>query len=883
MRVRGKGQPTRVLIGLFCGLIVASGLFGVSSWVASATTVVAVSPAASAKVVNISTSLRVRSSASTTGKVVHYLKNGTKLSVTGYTSTGWLRIASPAGYVSAAYVNVPVTSVTSDTTKSVATGAKAKISYAIHPACATSKGVTWTSSNTSVATVDSTGNVTGKAVGTATVTVKTSQGGYTAKTTVTVTGTSAPAVPVVTPSSTPTTTPTSTPSSTPTTTQTIPPPVNSAPPAVSTLALTGGMSVPNPLTPGKAVTVTGTVSSNYNLTNVTATIQTTSGVNKYGPFTVTPNALSYNLNKWDNSLLFSKLAVGSYNYIVSAKDSSGASKTLVSTAFNVGSPVAVTDVTVAGVLPVMTGYTQQLTATIKPTNASDTSVTWASSSTALATISATGLVTGKVTGTGKSADVTLTVNAANSKAGTATLHVYTVQDVQTKLNALACKDVNGKVLAVDGAYGTNSTYSLKSFQKAVGQAQNGVPGGATLTELFAAGAPKCGTVKTPTTAVSLDKPTTTLALGQSDTLTATVLPADATDPSLKWASSNANVATVTDGKITTTGPGTATVTVTTNNGSFTATCQVTVTIDGLMVISQTAIPAASINVGASITLTDQVWSNAALTSVTVGFKNSADGTWVSDDQPVAAPVSGAHASLAGLVAFNTLPAGSYVYSITAIDESGATQTWEQPFSVVVPPPPPVNKAANGCVVFSQAITADDQFQVPATYKGAKSPTALVKIAQSQVGYHEGTYQSDSCVKFPTDQNWTKYGYSFWGKSNGIAWCAAFVSWVARQAGYSTAQIPNFVSVAAAGATSGVGWYKAQGRFYTASSGYTPKPGDLIFYADAKTGIYYHTGIVVSVSGGKVNTVEGNSVDSTQVGAHSYSLTYADIGGYGSNS
>ena len=54
----------------------------------------------------------------------------------------------------------------------------------IAPANATNKNVTWTSANTSIATVSSTGLVTAVAPGTTTVTVTTEDGGYTATCTV---------------------------------------------------------------------------------------------------------------------------------------------------------------------------------------------------------------------------------------------------------------------------------------------------------------------------------------------------------------------------------------------------------------------------------------------------------------------------------------------------------------------------------------------------------------------------------------------------------------------------------------------------------------------------------------------------------------------------
>ncbi|EGP5092477.1 Ig domain-containing protein [Enterococcus faecium] len=77
--------------------------------------------------------------------------------------------------------------------------------------------------------------------------------------------------------------------------------------------------------------------------------------------------------------------------------------------------------------------------------------------------------------------------------------------------------------------------------------------------------------------VTLNKTTTTLAVGASETLSATVLPADATDKSVKYSSSDEAIATVTpvQGKITGIAAGTATITATTANGK-TAVCEVTV-------------------------------------------------------------------------------------------------------------------------------------------------------------------------------------------------------------------------------------------------------------------------------------------------------------------
>ncbi|WP_317321215.1 Ig-like domain-containing protein [Subdoligranulum variabile] len=80
----------------------------------------------------------------------------------------------------------------------------------------------------------------------------------------------------------------------------------------------------------------------------------------------------------------------------------------------------------------------------------------------------------------------------------------------------------------------------------------------------------------PVTGVTLDKNTLALFTGESATLTATVAPENATDKTVTWTSDNEKVATVADGKVTAVASGTANITVTTTNGSFTATCAVTV-------------------------------------------------------------------------------------------------------------------------------------------------------------------------------------------------------------------------------------------------------------------------------------------------------------------
>ena len=132
---------------------------------------------------------------------------------------------------------------------------------------------------------------------------------------------------------------------------------------------------------------------------------------------------------------------------------------------------------------------------------------------------------------------------------------------------------------------------------------------------------------------------------------------------------------------------------------------------------------------------------------------------------------------------------------------------------------------------------------------------LVTIAKSQLGNEGGQ-------KF----------WSWWGFTERQEWCACFVSWCADQSGYiQSGVIPKFSLC-----SDGVKWFESKGRFRDGS--YTPAAGDIIFFDWGNNGTIDHVGIVESVSGGTVNTIEGNSGD--KVARRSYSIGSSNIYGYG---
>lgn len=121
--------------------------------------------------------------------------------------------------------------------------------------------------------------------------------------------------------------------------------------------------------------------------------------------------------------------------------------------------------------------------------------------------------------------------------------------------------------------------------------------------------------------VSLNQSSLSMTVGQSQLLSATVSPSNATNRAITWSSSNSNVASVSGGAVTARNPGTATITATADGKS--ASCQVTV--KGIEVSHVTIDRAsAELRIGDTIQLNASVYpSNAADRSVSWSSNNSA--------------------------------------------------------------------------------------------------------------------------------------------------------------------------------------------------------------------------------------------------------------------
>ena len=129
----------------------------------------------------------------------------------------------------------------------------------------------------------------------------------------------------------------------------------------------------------------------------------------------------------------------------------------------------------------------------------------------------------------------------------------------------------------------------------------------------------------PVTGVTLNPPSVVLLVDATLTLEATVEPADATNKTVTWSTSDERVATVNPaGEVTAVAVGTATITASADNGRFTENCTVTVTDGVVHSIGVTLSPSSvSLLVGAKLTLEAAV-EPADATNQTLTWSTSYD-------------------------------------------------------------------------------------------------------------------------------------------------------------------------------------------------------------------------------------------------------------------
>ncbi len=240
------------------------------------------------------------------------------------------------------------------------------------------------------------------------------------------------------------------------------------------------------------------------------------------------------------------------------------------------------------------GGSANLMATVLPSNATDKSISWSSSNTGVATVDNNGKVTAVAAG---SAVITVTTTDGGKTATctvTVTNPAIPVQSVSLDKTSLSLNvGENSTLLAtILPANADNKAVTWSSSNTAIatvdasGKVTAVAAGSAVITVTTTDGGKTATCTVTvtnpavPVQSVSLNKTELSLNVGESVTLTATVLPENADNKAVTWSSSDAAVATVdSNGKVTAVAAGSAVITVKTTDGEKTATCTVTVIAD----------------------------------------------------------------------------------------------------------------------------------------------------------------------------------------------------------------------------------------------------------------------------------------------------------------
>ena len=236
------------------------------------------------------------------------------------------------------------------------------------------------------------------------------------------------------------------------------------------------------------------------------------------------------------------------------------------------------------------GEQETLVATVIPSNATNQSVSWSSDDSNVARV-INGRVTGVSVGTAR---ITVTTENGGYKAN-CDVYVEDVAVTGVTLNNTAITLTEGGtytlIPTIQPANASNKNVSWVSSNPNIASVNgNGLvtavaQGNATITATTQDGNKTAACYVTVmreadvirVTGVTLNRTTLTLNQGATETLVATVQPANASNKNVSWVSSNPNIASVNgSGLVTALAQGDAAITVTTSDGGRTAVCAVAV-------------------------------------------------------------------------------------------------------------------------------------------------------------------------------------------------------------------------------------------------------------------------------------------------------------------
>jgi len=374
------------------------------------------------------------------------------------------------------------------------------------------------------------------------------------------------------------------------------------------------------------------------------------------------------------------VAVGAATLTATSEGKSGTAAITVTT-------VPVASVTVSpATATVQVGQTMQLAAAPKDANGNSLSgrtITWASGSTAVATVSASGFVTGVAAGSvtitatseGQSGTATITVSTVPVASVTVSPSTASVPVGQTVQLTATPKDASGNPLSGRPvSWGSSNTAVATVSGSGV---VTGVTAGAATITATSEGQSGTATITVstvPVASVTVSPGTASVQVGQTVQLTATSKDASGNPLSgrpVSWGSSNTAVATVSAGGLVTgVTAGAATITATSEGQSGTAT----VTVSTVPVASVTVSPStASVQVGQTVQLTatpkDASGNPLSGRTVSWGSSNTAVATVTASGL-----VTGKAAGTATITATSEGKSGPSTITVTPVPVASVTIT-----------------------------------------------------------------------------------------------------------------------------------------------------------------------------------------------------------------
>ncbi|MBR1956557.1 MAG: Ig domain-containing protein [Bacteroidales bacterium] len=308
-------------------------------------------------------------------------------------------------------------------------------------------------------------------------------------------------------------------------------------------------------------------------------------------------------------------------------------------------PVSVTGISLSQAsLELEEGDTQVLTATVSPSNADNKSVSWTSTQPAVASVQEGAVTAHKI---GTATIIVTTVDGGKTAICEVRVSEKTYYVEQIILDKTSIELIEGEeatlsaTIIPDNAINKNIIWASNNNDVATvvdGKVTAHKKGNAVITVKSEDGGKSaiCEVRVSEKTyhveQIILDKTSIELIEGEEATLSATIIPDNAINKNITWASNNNDVATVVDGKVMAHKKGNAVITVKSEDGGITATCNVTVNVKPIPVESISLSKAeAVLTEGDSITLEAEIYPENATNKNMV---------WTSSDNTVATVTNG---------------------------------------------------------------------------------------------------------------------------------------------------------------------------------------------------------------------------------------------------